>query len=156
MLKQLRQFAALSLGDKWLLLTAWLMLAYMRAAILTTSFKKLAAPLEHHRENPGTTQFNQELLQEAARIGKLVATAARYTPWQSLCLAQVLVTQRLLAKRNIPGQFYLGVRRGCELTDDPTGLYAHAWLQCGDTIVNGAAGHEQYTVVSTFSWGAGT
>ena len=90
---------------------------------------------------------------EAKMIGYLVAAAANHTPWQSLCLVQVLVTQRLLAKRNIPGQFYLGVRPGCERSDDPTGLAAHAWLQCGDAIVNGAAGHEQYTVVSTFSWG---
>ncbi len=52
-------------------------------------------------------------------IGYLVAAAARYTPWQSRCLVQVLVTQRLLAKRNIPGQFYLGVRRGCELHRRP-------------------------------------
>jgi hypothetical protein len=90
---------------------------------------------------------------EAVAIGRLVAAAGRVTPWQSFCLTQVLVAQRLLAKRNIPGQFYLGVRRGCERTDDPTGLSAHAWLQCGDKIVNGRAGHEQFTVVSTFSWG---
>lgn len=88
-------------------------------------------------------------------IGYLVAAAARVTPWQSLCLIQVLVVQRLLATRGIPGQFYLGVRRGCELTDDPTGLSAHAWLQCGEHIVNGAVGHERFTVISTFSWGQG-
>jgi Transglutaminase-like superfamily len=66
----------------------------------------------------------------------------------------VLVAQRLLARQHIPGQFYLGVRRGRERTDDPTGFSAHAWLQCGDVIVNGSAGHAQFTVVSTFSWGS--
>ena len=86
-------------------------------------------------------------------IGRLVAAASRITPWQSLCLTQVLVVQRLLASRDIPGQFYLGVRRGGELTDDPAGLSAHAWLQCGEDIVNGKAGHEEFTVVSAFSWG---
>ena len=86
-------------------------------------------------------------------IGRLVTAASRITPWQSLCLTQVLVVQRLLARRDIPGQFYLGVRRGGELTDDPTGLSAHAWLQCGEDIVNGRAGHERFTVVSAFSWG---
>ena len=90
--------------------------------------------------------------QEALIIGRLVTAASRITPWQSLCLTQVLVVQRLLASRNIPGQFYLGVRRGCELTDDPTGLSAHAWLQCGEDIVSGRAGHERFTVVSAFSW----
>ena len=81
-----------------------------------------------------------------------MASAAKYTPWQSLCLAQVLVTQRLLAKRNISGQFSLGVLRNRELTDDVGGLSAHAWLQCGDVIVSGVAGHERFTVVSNFSW----
>lgn len=153
MLKRIQKFIALSFSDKLLFIQAWFLLGYMRAAILTISFKKLAAPLEHHREHPGSTQLSQEQIQQAVRIGKLVASASNYTPWQSLCLAQVLVTQRLLARRNISGQFYLGVRRGCERTADPTGLSAHAWLQCDQYIVNGAAGHEQFTVVSTFSWG---
>jgi len=154
MLKRPRQFLALPLAEKRIFVEGWLLLGYMRAAILITSFKKLAAQLQHHPDIPGVTPLSSEQLRRAARIGHLVASAARYTPWQSLCLTQVLVVQRLLASRNIPGQFFLGVRRGCELTDDPTGLSAHAWLQCGDIIVNGAAGHERFTVVSTFSWGA--
>lgn len=131
------------------------MLGWYRAAILLISFKRLAAKLQHHSLAMPPLALPSAQRDEAITIGYLVATAARYTPWQSLCLTQVLVAQRLLAKRNIPGQFYLGVRRGCELTDDPTALSAHAWLQCGECIVNGAAGHEQFTVVSTFSWGAG-
>jgi hypothetical protein len=90
---------------------------------------------------------------EAVMIGRLVAVAARFTPWQSRCLTQVLVAQRLLAKRNIPGQFQLGVQRDSDSIIDPAGFSAHAWLQCGDVIVNGAAGHERFTVVSSFSWG---
>lgn len=90
-------------------------------------------------------------------IGRLVASAAKYTPWQSLCLAQVLVTQRLLARRGIPGQFYLGVRKGSPalpVQDDPGNLAAHAWLDCGGVIVNGRQGHQLYTVISAFSWGS--
>lgn len=149
----LHKFSAMTTGEKLLLLQSWVLLGYYRAAILTTSFKRLAAPLEHHRDTVEPPALTPDQLHQAARIGHLVAAAARYTPWQSLCLTQVLVTQRLLARRGIAGQFYLGVRRGCELTDDPTGLSAHAWLQCGDEIVNGAAGHERFTVVSTFRWG---
>jgi hypothetical protein len=139
--------------QKVLLLQAWCMLGWYRAAILSTSFKRATAKLQHHALSVPPQELPLIKREEARMIGYLVAAAARYTPWQSLCLVQVLVTQRLLAKRNIPGQFYLGVRRGCERTGDPTGLAAHAWLQCGDAIVNGAVGHEQYTVVSTFSWG---
>lgn len=153
MLKKLRQFTALNFQQKTVLVQAWFMLGWFRAAILTVSFKRLARSLEHHRALCNPHVLNLDQLCRAASIGKLVATAARYTPWQSRCLVQVLVVQRLLARRNIPGQFYLGVRKGGDDGDDPTGLSAHAWLQCDDVIVNGGAGHEDFAVVSTFSWG---
>ena len=38
-----------------------------------------------------------------------------------------------------------------DVDDSPAKLAAHAWLQCGDAIVNGATS-EEYAVVSTFSW----
>jgi hypothetical protein len=153
MATKLQKVLALSAAEKVLLIQSWVLLGYTRAAILTVSFKRLAAPLERRRDAIGPPSLTPEQYYQASRIGWLVSAAARSTPWQSLCLSQVLVTQRLLAYRGIPGQLYLGVRRGCEQTGAPNGLSAHAWLQCGDQIVNGAAGHERFTVVSTFSWG---
>jgi len=150
---RLQKFTALPIRHKLLLAQAWCMLGWYRAAVLLVSFKRLARKLQHHPLATPPPALPPRMRDEAVAIGRLVAAAGRVTPWQSLCLTQVLVVQRLLAKRNIPGQFYLGVRRGCERTDDPTGLSAHAWLQCGEDIVNGRAGHEQFTVVSTFSWG---
>jgi Transglutaminase-like superfamily len=155
MLRELRQFTSLHIREKLILIQVWLLLGWTRIAVLTVSFKCLAARLEHCREFVPTPASTAEQIQQATRIGWLVSVAARYTPWQSRCLTQVLVAQRLLAGRNIPGQFYLGVRRRSECLDDSTRLSAHAWLQCGDVIVNGAAGHEAYTVVSTFRWGPG-
>jgi len=149
---RLQKFTALPIRHKLLLAQAWCMLGWYRAAVLLVSFKRLARKLQHHPLSVPPPALSPQMRDEAVAIGRLVAAAGRVTPWQSLCLSQVLVVQRLLAKRNIPGQFYLGVRRGCERTDDPTGLSAHAWLQCGEDIVNGRAGHEQFTVVSTFSW----
>jgi hypothetical protein len=156
MMRKLQQFFALPWRQKGIFVHAWFLLGYMRAAILATSFKRLSASLQHHRETVPAPSLDLGQLKQAARIGQLVASAAKYTPWQSLCLPQVLVTQRLLARRNIPGQFYLGVRKGVpgELAvEDPSGLAAHAWLDCGGYIVNGGAGHQGFTVVSTFSWG---
>ncbi len=153
MLKKLRQFAALNSQQKLVFAQAWFMLGWFRAAILSVSFKRLVSKLEHHPALPEVQAVTREKLKLATSIGKMVATAARYTPWQSRCLVQVLVVQHLLARRNIPGQFYLGVRKGSEDGAAPTGLSAHAWLQCDHVIVNGGAGHEKFTVVSTFSWG---
>ncbi|RLA53342.1 MAG: lasso peptide biosynthesis B2 protein [Gammaproteobacteria bacterium] len=153
MFNRVRQFAALDASQKLIFVQVWFLLGWIRVAILTVSFKRLTASLQHHREIVPPISVELEEREQAARIGILVASAAKYTPWQSLCLAQVLTVQRLLSRRNIPGQFYLGVCKNGEEGADPTGLAAHAWLQCGDVIVNGGAGHQEYTVVSTFSWG---
>ncbi len=133
---------------------AWVLLGYVRARVLATSFKRLAGHLEHHREPRVGTALNGEQLRQADRIGRVVSMAARHTPWRSPCLSQVLVVQRLMAQRGIPGQFHLGVRRGCDESGDADALAAHAWLQCGEMIVSGEPGHERFTVVSTFSWDA--
>ena len=153
MTHRLQKFIALPPGRKLLLLQAWCLLGWCRIAVLLAPFKRLVAKLQHHHLAVPAAPLQVAQSEEALAIGRLVATASKFTPWQSRCLTQVLVVQKLLAKRAIPGQLYLGVRRGSELNDDPTGLSAHAWLQCGEDIVSGKAGHERFTVVSAFSWG---
>lgn len=153
MFNRVRQFIALNTRQKLVFIQAWFLLGGMRAATLTVSFKRITASLQHHRETVPPMPLEHEERIQASWIGALVASAAKYTPWQSPCLAQVLTMQRLLAARGIPGQFYLGVRKGAGEGGDSEGLQAHAWLECGDLIVNGVAGHEEYAVVSTFSWG---
>ena len=156
-LNHFRQFAALDMAQKGIFVQAWFMLGYMRAAILITTFKHLSASLRHHRDTVSASPVDEAQLQQAEIIGRLVTRAARHTPWKSLCLVQVLVTQRLLSRRHIPGQFYLGVRKELPLAQaesDPGSLAAHAWLDCGGVIVNGGQGHRLFTVVSTFSWSA--
>jgi hypothetical protein len=151
---RLQKFLALKARHKALLLQAWCLLGWYRAAILLTSFKKLTASLQHNAGAVPAAALTPSQREEAAEIGWLVAAAARVTPWKSLCLVQVLVVQRLLVKRNIPGQFYRGVRKGEALEAAPAGLAAHAWLQCDNSIVNGGAGHEEFAVISSFGWGA--
>ncbi len=152
MLRLLHKFRDLAPWEKRVLISAWFLLAWKRALILTTDFKRQVKGLEHHREPPRPDELPLEQLQRALSIGRLVAVAARYTPWNSSCLAQVLVTQHLLQRRGIAGYFCLGVKKN-ELASSPEALAAHAWLSSGGKIINGAAGHEHYTVVSAFSWG---
>lgn len=154
MSSKFEKIAAMDYVDRRLLVQAVYLLGLFRAAFLLIPFRRLMSSLELCRESVALVPVTPEQSDAAVRIGQLVATAARYTPWQSRCLVQVLVTQRLLARRGIAGQFYLGVRKGCETSGDPTGFAAHAWLQCGDQIVNGAAGHEHFKILSTYRWGA--
>lgn len=142
------RFFALDGHSKLLFLKIVCLLAWYRAAILTTSLKTLASSLDHHHDEPSPARASDAQLEQAAHLGYLVAAAAAYTPWNSTCLVQVLTLQRLLAKEGIGGRFYLGVCR----ESDSGELKAHAWLRCGERIVNGAGGHEQFAVVSTYSW----
>ena len=153
MLKSWKKFAELDTGQKAIFIQAWFMLGWARAATLCMSFKRLTAKLQHHHEPVTPAPLTPSHLLTAENIGQMVANAASATPWQSPCLAQVLVVQRLLARRGISGQFYLGVHKEGEENSGTTGLSAHAWVQCGEVIVNGAGGHEQFTIVSVVSWG---
>jgi hypothetical protein len=143
-----QHFLALNSRSKLLLLKIYLLLGYCRAAILLTSFKRLSASLQHFREEPPHAQASEQQCRRAAHLGYLVAGAARFTPWQSRCLVQVLTLQRLMASEGIGGRFYLGVNRESGSGE----LSAHAWLRCGEQIVNGESGHQRFAVVSTYSW----
>ena len=125
---------------------AYLLLGIMRAGILILNFKRLSKNLEHHPESPSLTPLEPWQSQLAKQIGWAVTTAARHTPWNSNCLAQALTAQRMLKRVHIPGMFYLGAKK------DEQQLEAHAWLQCDRMILTGKTGHEDYTVLSTFSW----
>jgi len=155
-MQRLEKFIKMSGQHKFLLARAWVLLGYYRFAILTRSFKRLTQHLEHHRSAIPLRRLSESQRSEAKAIGSLVASASRRTPWQSLCLVQVLVVQRLLAERNIPGQFFLGVCKDSSGQSIDKTLAAHAWLQCDNDIVNGSLGHEQFAVVSTFSWDSGS
>jgi hypothetical protein len=151
MFKKTRKFFALDHNTRRMLIQAWRLLGAMRFAILTTSFKRLVASLTVHREAVDQFPLNAESLATAHTIGWSVRTAARFTPWNSTCLVQVLAAQRMLQQRGIAGAFYLGAATGSESEKQQT-LAAHAWLKCDDDFITGEPGHERFTVVTSFSW----
>lgn len=149
MFRLLGKFARLRAGQQRLLVRIWIMLAGARLLLLWKGLSYFTGSLTQGDVSPVIRRVTDSQAAQARELGWLVSVAARYTPWKSPCLSQVLVLQQLLARRNIPGCLCLGVRRGC---DDTTALDAHAWLQCGDDIVNGASVGEPYTALSTYSW----
>jgi hypothetical protein len=150
MIKKFKKFSQLSGEEKRLFLEAYVTLGKMRAAILTVSFKRLTRTLEHAVEKKVLPKLNEQELETAKRVGQAIVRASAYTPWESACLAQSLTAQKMLQKRGIPGVFYLGVAKDEESKEK---MKAHAWTQCGDSIITGSRGHEAFTVVSVFGWG---
>ena len=150
MFTKIKKFTTLSTEEKKLFLEAYVTLGIMRAAILTVSFKRLTRSLEHLPNKEELTVLNKAENTKAIAVGQAITRAAAYTPWESACLAQSLTAQKMLQKRNIPGVFYLGAMKDKEKDGE---LKAHAWSQCGDMIITGGKGHEEFNVLSIFGWG---
>lgn len=149
-ISKFKKFTKLPWEEQKLFAEAYLELGQMRAAILTVSFKRLTRSLEHRIKVEELSPLNEEAMRTARLVGQAIVRASAFTPWESACLAQSLTAQKMLQKRGIPGVFYLGVAKDEESKEK---MRAHAWIQCGDTIITGGGGHEAFTVLSVFGWG---
>lgn len=149
MLSKIRKFTKLPSEEKKLFIEAYVTLGIMRAAILTISFKRLTRSLDHLPNKGEIDALNDEENAKAIAVGQAIIRAAAHTPWESACLAQSFTAQKMLQKRGIPGVFYLGAAKDEESEEK---MKAHAWSQCGETIITGAKGHEAFTVLSVFGW----
>ena len=146
---QLRKFIQIDNQEKFLFLQAFILLGLMRAAILISPFKRLTRTLTHQKHIQTLTALSTQEQKLAILVGKAINRAAKFTPWESTCLAQALAAWKMLKKRNIPGAFFLGV---CKDMETKAEMKAHAWSQCGETILTGAKGYEMFTIVSVFEW----
>ena len=79
-------------------------------------------------------------------VSRMVARVAEQVPWESKCLVQAMVAQRLLRDYRIESTLYLGVGRNKEDNDK---MVAHAWLRSGPYYVCGGRG-EGYAAVAKF------
>jgi hypothetical protein len=131
----------LSWADRLLLAETCLFLGVARALVLIVPFGKLAPHLDKVNGERPEVVAEEEIIRRVARAIWLVS---RHTPWRSNCMAQALAGKTLLARRGLSSTLYLGVAKEGEQ------MAAHAWLRCGPRILTGAAGHERYTVITTF------
>lgn len=144
----------------------WLALLYplsglARAALLFIPFRRVAPYLGRHHGNVQLSPLaTPRQIRLAARIGSVSAIAARFTPWKSRCLVQAIMVKTLLSHYKIPHVIYLGVVKptgpgtaGAEPdgSDRPPPMKAHAWVAVGPKVVAGKAGHQAFTIVSTFA-----
>jgi len=138
--------------DRWLLLGAVTWLGLTRAAMVLLPFRWVTALLGLA---PGESPIALEpaTVCRAERIGWAMRVVAARAPWMSTCLCQALAGLVLLRQLGIPGTLYLGIAKGENTTEKMAdqSWVAHAWLRCGENILTGASGHEQFTVIATFA-----
>lgn len=151
MLSRIRKWLALDWQHKKLLIQAYFLIGWIKYSLSRKPLKELTADLRLHRDAVSIPPLTPASRETARSVGWAVRTAAKFTPWESGCLVQVLAAQRMLQKRGIAGVFYLGAAHN-EEQDASRDFSAHAWLKCADDFITGEPGHQRYTVVSSFSW----
>lgn len=89
------------------------------------------------------TQIRQALV-----IGRSIRLAARFTPWNSNCLAQAMVAKCWCRYHKIPYLFFIGFSKSQEKS---SGYDGHAWVTAGPVAITGGHGFNTYRVVLTYA-----
>jgi hypothetical protein len=122
----LRRLARLSGADRRVLLAAALWLPAVDLGLRTVGFARVRRWLGTGRSaGPPSAPLSPERRAEAEAVARWVTVAARHHLWPMTCLRRALVIDRMLARRGIPAELSIGVRKGEE------GFRAHAWIECG-------------------------
>ncbi|WP_281884304.1 lasso peptide biosynthesis B2 protein [Paenibacillus sp. YYML68] len=130
---------------KALVLISYVLMGLVRLCILVIPFKYMAPCLG--RKNGSTSlEVPKPMLARAARIGWIVETTSRFTPWESKCLVRAITAQLLLRLVRTPSTLYLGMAK-----DQSEKLIAHAWLRCGEHILTGASEADNFVKVAQFA-----
>jgi hypothetical protein len=128
---------------------AVLCLMLARLALIFVPFPKLARrlgrfvpPEEARRLAPAPVAPHA---QWAADIGWAVTRAARYVPFQAVCLPQAMAARFMLARRGVASTMHFGAARG---EDKP--LDAHAWLDAAGVEVTGYPVANKFAEIACF------
>ena len=124
-----------------------ILLGISKVLICTITFRRLAPHLGYAI---GTTQMvpildpRQQRL--ALQIGRVVQSAAEYTPWNSNCFPQAVTARLLLGLYDVPYALFFGLAHD----SDSREMKAHAWITAGNVNVTGGVGFHHFTVVAGF------
>lgn len=122
----------------------WLLLGLSKIAIFTVSFRRLQPILGTFvGVSPWVPVVSSDAENRARQIGAVVRLVSRYTPWESNCFPQAIVSRLLLSLYKIDYCLFFGVCRG--RGEDP--FDAHAWIAVGPVRVIGGWSFHKYTVV---------
>jgi len=131
-MQKIRRVARLTLSDWRYLATASAELLAARIRFSTLSPETILRELKDQSSRLPHERTNRRAAIDVERVSWAITLAARYVPWRSDCLIQVMAADRWLRKHNLCADFHLGVAK-----DERGGLRAHAWLRYGDFTVTG-------------------
>ena len=110
--------------DGWLLLRSFWWVAVMRLSLWVLPFRYLCPATDAEpRPRPDAAGTGM-------RVGAAVRRAGRYIP-RATCLTQALAACRILSSMECPARLEIGVLPG------EGSLEAHAWVECGGSVIVG-------------------
>ena len=145
LVNKVNKFLKMSCTDKDILIGAFLLTGIIRFSILFVTFSKLAKLCGKYDEE-STYNLPDKQISIGNKVGYLVYSVSKYTPWESKCLVKALTAQIMLRKKKISSTVYLGVAK-----DENKKLIAHAWLRCGKNIITGNDERYGFTTVAKFA-----
>lgn len=119
-----------------------------RAAVLLLPFPRLARYFGMFSKTTMiSTLISPKQRRRAIRIGSSIRLAAKYTPWDSNCLAQAIVAKFWCSLLNIPCVLYIGFAKSPDALGDYKG---HAWITAGPITLTGGNAPLNYQVISSY------
>jgi hypothetical protein len=131
-----RRFRRLAAPDRASLLWAFILVPATAAALHTIGLRRWKAFLKPAAPRNGTSpvdpseQQKSIAIESARRTARMVAAAAKEGVYDGRCLEQSLTLWWLLARRALPAELHIGVRKGA------AGFEAHAWVELFGAVVN--------------------
>jgi hypothetical protein len=132
----------ISLTDYVNFMEAWVMLHVSKLFILLMPFKKIAGKIGKLQVESSKFPINSAKIND---VEHAVRRASRFSLHKSKCYDQALTGKFMLKRRKLPATIYFGLAK-----DAQNGLSAHAWVRCGNRIVTGKKGMENFTVIAAF------
>ena len=131
-MRTIRRATQLTLSDWRYLAQASVELLAARYRFSTLSPESILRALQDRSSPVPHEQINRRAAIDVERVSWAITLAARYVPWRSDCLIQVMAADRWLRRHGLCADFHLGVAK-----DVDGGLKAHAWLCYGGLTVTG-------------------
>lgn len=137
--RKYRHVAALSSGERVLVLQALLLLPPVSIARRLISFKRLRGLIARLPRLGAVTAGESQ----ARRAAELVSAVAGNLPFNTNCLERSLVLWALLKQRGITSDLRFGVRQ------EKTHLDVHAWVEVDGLVLNDRPDvGQRYTVIN--------
>ena len=129
-----RRFTSLERSDRRRVLEAASLMALVWTGLRVLRFPTLRRLLHRYARSSATGNAGRPHSSATYPVQWAITTVAARLPWAT-CLVQALAADAILRRRGLTSELRIGVRvRGN--SDVP--FKAHAWVECGGTVVTGA------------------